>query len=634
MLTLEQVALELLEYKLEALTARRPVKGGIAGLWELHRVIERSETALSDEERPRLADLGRRLRALSDLPGRDQGRQGDLASLTLEQVGLDTPRGEGEALLSTDTLGGAEPSREVRDEQRTLQRLAERIWREQLDEVVARMAAAWRAERDRLTPRLVYATLRNLQRYAEATQGGDHQLRGFKVVEAVPEREDSLISLSDLDSLGEVGRELVDLILNLGTPASPFPGFGVPEAQALPFVRQAMMVVAEDPYAGRLSSLPRRGPTTQELRTAIQELGKERLPEAQRTLLRRDLEARLTDALAFERQQRQTFQRDATRNLDAMAALFARLERQLPARVGGEAPSPRLAGGVLFAHTPVLRWDKVPSGAVALTMRLVGPVRFTLGGHAIAVMGSGDSRTLFVDDQAHPLENKMLVRAGRGEIRVDREADYLHVRWRDGARSLAARLAQALLLAHVQTHERGGALTEVLTAMGGLSGGGAEEAVARALLRATEVTERAPNRRAAVEGLVLGAARAVGVTLEENVAQGLVQRLLTALTAEAGDLAGLLEREDRAEGAAYSVGEEPVTADLGPLKLTLRRYRARGKDANDQLVVMLPGQVVGSFDDTAVEAVPGGVLVCARGGSDVALLYLQDRSLRTRRTSV
>lgn len=636
MLTLERIALELLEFKTDALANRRDPRGGVAALWELHRVVDRGAAALTADERQRFQEASRRLRALAELPTRGGGRRAGLDTLTLVPDGAGggtaSPTPAGEALLETDAAPVAEPSREAREEQRALHRLAERVGREELDELIARLAAGWRAERERVTPRLVYATVRNLQRYVDTLEGTSQgaALRGFRVTEAIPERRDPLISLSDLDSLTEVGRDLVDLVLEIGRPEGRYARLGVPEAQALAFVRQVATRVAQDPYAGKLARVERKGPTTAELRTAIQELAKERLPEAQRAVLRQDLEARLSEALSFERQQRQLFQRDAERHVEAMRALFERLEPHLPASVGGGAPPTRLAGGVLFAVTPALRWDRVPRGAEALTLRLVGPVRFTLGGHAIAVMGAGDTRTLFVDDEAHPLEASMVVRAGRGEIRVDREGAYLHVRWRDGGRSVAARLAEALVVAHVRTHERQEALLEVLAAIASAPAGTPDETVLRALQAAASVTAGAPNRRSALEGLVRGAAKAAGVELEDNVVLGLVQRLQTAVSAEPGDLAVLLEREELSDGAAVAVGDDPVTVDVGPLRLTVRRYRGRGRGASEQVVVMTPSQVLGAFGTSAVEPVPGGVLVCATGEGEVALLFLRDRTLRSR----
>jgi len=629
MARLEPVALELLEYKVEALERRQPVRGGLVDLWELRRVIDEGLASLGTDDRARFAAVSRRLNALAML----QPHNSPSTVATLDALRLDDGSEiEGDGILDTDA-SAVELSRDEREEQQVLQRLAERVWRDEIDEAMARFGAAWRAERDRLTPRLIYTTLRNLRRHAEQRDTVlDATLRGFRVVEPLAEPDDALVSLSDLDSLAEIGRDLVQLILTLGGPDSPLPRLEVPEAQALPFAREAMTIVAKDPYAGKLTPIVRRGPSTKELRTAMQEVGKERLPEAQRAALRRDIEARLSEALAFERQSRATFQRDVARNLEAVQALFERLARMLPARVGGSAPPPRLGGGVLLGVLPALRWERVPHDADTLTLNMSSPVRFTLGGHEVAVMGTGESRTLFVDERPHPLSRRATIQVGRGELRVDREGDYLHLRWDDGGRDLATRLAEALVQSYVLSHDRHTTLVEVLAFVAGVAGGVDEGVVGRAVARAGAVTSRAPNRRVAVEGLLQGAAAAAGTSLDEHLMHGVVQRILTALSADPGDLTGLFEREDDAEGAVHTLSDEPTTADLGTLKLTVRRYRPRSKAGREQVVVMLPGRVVGSFTETMVESVPGGVLVAARGEDDVALVFLRGRALRGRRS--
>ena len=319
MVRLEPVALELLEYKVDALERQLPVRGGLVDLWELRRAIEQGLASLGTDERTRFTSVSRRLNALAQLQPKRAPTQG----ATLDALRLDDGSDvDGDGILDTDALA-VELSHEEREEQQVLQRLAERVWRDEVDEAMARFAAAWRAERDRLTPRLIFTMLRNLRRHAEQRDTVlDATLRGFRVVEPLAEPDDALVSLSDLDSLAEIGRDLVQLILTLGGSDSPLPRLEVPEAQALPFARQAMTIVAKDPYAGKLTPIVRRGPSTKELRTAMQEVSKERLPETQRAALRRDIEARLSEALAFERQSRATFQRDVARNLDAVQALF------------------------------------------------------------------------------------------------------------------------------------------------------------------------------------------------------------------------------------------------------------------------------------------------------------------------
>jgi hypothetical protein len=618
--SVESMALELLEYKIDALVHRRNVRGGITAMWQLHDVIANRPSGLDTEERERFAEAARRLRAIGDLPVRGSAVSGDLITLRLN--------GEhDEGLLAIDEHVEAPlVAPEVRDEQAALQRLAERVWWEELDDVVLRLSAGWRAERDRITPRLVFATLRNLQRYAEESGfATDVNLRAFKVREPLPEREDPLISLSDIDSLSELARELIDVVMSLGHGRGAFPKLEVPEANALSYVRQALVTVAQDPYAGRFSPIVRRGPTSKELRTALQELAKERLPEQQKAVLRNEIDTRLAEALAFERHQRQTFLRDVAHGVAAATAVIERLERHLPARVGGRAPGPRLSGGVLFAVNPALRWEKVPAGAAAVTLRVTGPVRFTIGGHEVAVMGSGASRTFFVDERPHELQPHLDLRLDRGRLLVDVEGDYVHLRFRDEGRSLAARLAEGLTAYHVLSHERHEDLLAVLRAITDVPTASPDEIVRRAVARAASITARAPNRRDALEGLLRGAARAARVGLPEHVILALVERIMTTLTVEAVDLAGLLDREENSIGAIYHLTGEPVTVDLGNLKLTVRQYKGRTRGAPEQLAVMLPGSVIGSFTDLLVESVAGGTLICARGEQELAVLFLRDR---------
>ena len=621
---LPRIALELLEYKLDALVARRQIKGGVASLWHLHGVIERGLGELAVEEREHFGDLARRLRSVAELPTRGTGRRE-----RLDDLRLDDQRSDGDGVvLDVDVATEVVEDAVLRQERVQLKALADRVWWEELEEVVRGLAAAWRAERDRLTPRLVYATLRNLQRYAnEPGFSHDTALQKFKVKEPLPEREDPLISLSDVDSLGELAREMIDLIMSLGQNRGALARLEVAEAGALEYVRQALQAVAKDPYAGRFSSLVRKGPSSSALRTALQELAKERLPEAQKAIVRRDLDARLAETLAFERNQREMFQRDVERCLEHAQALVERLERHLPARVGGRAPGPRLAGGVLLAANPALRWERVPPGAEAVTLRMVGPVRFTIGGHEVALMGSEDTRTLFVDGASHPLSPHLEVRVGRGRLLADVEGDYLYVRFRDEGASLATRLAEALTAAFVLTHEHGDDLLEVVRAVAAGRAAVPHETVRRAIGRAGEITSRAPQRRAAVEGLLRGAARATDVSLPDNLVLSLTERFMTALTVESDDLLGLLEREEGAVGDVHAITGEPLTVELGGLKFTVRAYPGRHRDLPEQLVVMLPGRVIGSFSDIFVEQTGDGTLVCARAEQEVVLLLLKGRPI-------
>lgn len=444
--------------------------------------------------------------------------------------------------------------------------------------------------------------------------------------EPLPEREDPLISLSDVDSLAELARELVDVIMHLGSGDGVVPHLQLPEAGALAYMRQALLSVARDPYAGRFSPLERKGPSSAELRTALQELAKERLPEFQKAVQRRELDARLAETLAFERNQREMFQRDVARCSEHVNALVERLERHLPARVGGKAPGPRLRGGVLFAHNPAVRWERVPPGAEAFTLRMVGPARFTIGGQEVALMGSGATRALYADGATHPLLPHLEISLGRGRLIADVEGEYLYLRFIDEGRSLATRSAEALVALYVLTHEHGNGLMALMSGLAGVKAATPFETIRRAIAQVGEITARAPQRRRAVEGLLHGAARAAQVSLPDHLILALTERVLTALTIAPGDLTGLIEREDDVVGGVYPVTNEPLTVEVGVSKLTIRAYAGRNA-GGEQLVVMIPGRVIGAFSDVLVEGLAGGTLVCARAEQELVVLYAPGRPI-------
>lgn len=132
------IALELLEYKLDALVARRPVRGGVASLWDLHRVIEVERDALGPDERQRFDEVARRLRAVSDLPTRGSALRTDINDLRLDEG---APNAD-DAVLDVEEAVVSVDDPALLEERRALLRLAERVWWDELDAVVATLAPA------------------------------------------------------------------------------------------------------------------------------------------------------------------------------------------------------------------------------------------------------------------------------------------------------------------------------------------------------------------------------------------------------------------------------------------------------------------------------------------------------------
>lgn len=666
------LALELLEYKVEELQAGRSVQRGRERLWAIHDQLAGAVGELDEGERRLFERLSARMQDYA--PPSEAGPEvKSLASLTLQlepappnpSTGSPTgsppaPRGSvappgaarSNGRPAAGTAGaaggaggaGARPpgseggaarplSAEERGEREVLKRLARRVWWDDLDVFVRKVASSWRAERERATARLIYATLRNFARNRERRDfAQDVNLRGFRVTVPIPERGDPLVSLNDLDSLAEIVRELIDLVMTVSKREGPFRDLDVPEHEALEFVARGAQRVAEDPYAGELSLLERPGASSQQLRLAIQELAKERLPEAQRLQQRRALERRLAETLSWEREQRQLLRRDVLRYGDLVRAFFDRLADHLPTSVGGRASGPQLIGGVLFGVNPALRIERVPAGAESLTVRLLGPTRFTLGEVDFGVVGSGNRRVVYVGDEEYPLSPRLALEFAGRRVTVFHEGDYLHVKVKDEGRSLAAVVAEALTVYHVLAEPRRSDLLTVLKVLTNTVRGEPQDLVVRAIERAASVSERAPNQRTAVEGLLRGAARAAGVELEDNLVLGLVQRFHTAMTVKADDLPLLLEALDEAEAAVYQLTSEPLNIDIGGYKVTVRQYRG-GTGGKANLVAMMPGQVLGSFAEYLIEPVGGGTLLFVRGEQDLAVLHLRGSEIPSSRAS-
>jgi len=140
MLKLESVALELLEYKVSEYRATRQVRGGVDGMWELYGHLSRELMSLNQEERTRLETVSQSLKLISEGAQGSAQRAPDIDALVLGDD-LDIE------LDDADVAPIATPANrpEERDEQALLKRLAQRVWWEQLDEFVLKVAAGWRA---------------------------------------------------------------------------------------------------------------------------------------------------------------------------------------------------------------------------------------------------------------------------------------------------------------------------------------------------------------------------------------------------------------------------------------------------------------------------------------------------------
>lgn len=658
------LALELFEYKMDDLRHRRPVRGGADTIWTLRRQIDEMAHKLEPSQRARFDALSRELgQRETGSTGIEQGSEVAFHELVLGEsppLRLDddwgAPSASGDRLQVAGSGGGsldiadellfgdteeavllagpelAEPPTEAeRHEQQVLQRLAQRVFGREVERFAEGMAAAWRAERERVTARVLYATMRNFERF-QATKafGHDANLRQFRVVEPVPDRVDPLVSLSDVDSLVLIARDVVDAVMQLRSsdPAPP-----IERKQSLDYVRRMALEVVKDPYAGKRSPVEPRGADAAELRSALRDLARQRLSDWQRQARRTDLERQLRERQEVERSQVAMLRRDQTKFKEYVEAFFARLEQLVPRSVGGSAEEPQLSGGVLFAISPGLRRSDLPASARTVTLRLAGPVRLPFAGRDLAITVQGQERHLYVGDVEIPLNEDRVVPVDGDEVETFLESDYLHLRARESGGSLAARVAEAAAALHVLASERHAEQLAVLRMLAPGGSGDPSALVSDALRRVGQIIGKAPDRREAIHRLMQGAARGIGSELDEGWLRGFVQRALLALYGSPdalSDAIALIGATDpSAEPAAVVpfVGD-PVDVTVSGRTVTVRRYGIRGAD---HLVAMLPGQVIGSFREHLVERLGAGTFICVHGAQQVVVAYLPSTTIPSRR---
>ncbi|MDZ7801623.1 MAG: hypothetical protein U5K81_12635 [Trueperaceae bacterium] len=641
-----RIALELLEYKMDDLRRQRPVRGGVASVWELHARLSRRVDGMDPDDKQRFRSLSRELegRRGGSAPPAMTGSERSLAfdDLVLDENPVrgvggtarqaeDTPLvdfGEDDAPLLAGPERAPPASPEDKREQEALQRLAARVFGREVSRFADGVAAAWRAERERATARLMFATLRNFERHRQSPDfARDANLRQFRVTEPIPQRGDPLLDLTNVDSLSVVARELVEAILYLrdGNPAPQ-----IERRQSFDYMRRLALEVAKDPYAGKRSPVDTPGPSASDLRTALRDLGRERLPEWQRQARRQELERRIRERQELEREQRTMLRRDTMRFTELAEAFFVRLARLLPRSVGGDAEEPQLTGGVLFAVSDALRRKEIPADARTLTLRLAGPVRLAFLGRTLAVTVEGRDRHLFLEDREVPLDGDRVTSMNGYELETFVEGDYVHVRARDTGGSLVARVAEAATALFVLTSPQ----AEMrLAALRLLAPGAAAEpvgVVAEAVRRAGQIVVKAPDRHQAMERLVAGSVRAVGGEAELGWLQGFVQRAMLALAARPEQLpealAMLISQDPAAEEPTVApFSGEPVDVTVGGRTVTVRTFGAKG---GDHLVAMLPGQVIGSFREHLVEQMGAGTIACVFGEQQLVAAYLPGTRVR------
>jgi hypothetical protein len=635
MLKPREMALELLEYKLNDFQAQRQIQGGIAGLWELYEYLCLELNSLSAEQRQRIDEIGRTLRWMNETVAQTKPLAPTFDALVFESF-ADLALEPSVTATSTAELA-PEPVRETlhpeqHQERQILQSLAQKVFQYDLEAFLQQLAVHYRVERDRLTARLLYCLLQNLERYSRTPDfASDSQLMRFKVVEPMVALQDPLASFNSVETILVLLQEVVDAINSLGHQGK-FAEVKLPRHEALSYLTRMALAIARDPYAGSFSLIAVKGFSAQEIRAAINQVERDGMRDPERAMKKQELEDRLRLATANERKNREFFAKEIQFFATLIEDFFFRLEPYLSSRVGGRSSDPQLMGGVLFAENSSLNLNSVPKEAKAVTVKVKGPVRFMLSGQDIAVMGSKDQPSLFVAGREVNLSQAQTLTIGHYKVNTFFDSGYLHIRLQEEHRSIAALTSEALAILEVIQSSHRDQILNVIKAASNVVIGEPQEIVAQAIWRLAEMSTHVPNRQQMLERLFKGAARAEGLSIPDEVLTKVAHRIYAAI-APSQDFKQVIETAGKSQVVSQKLGEDPVTVSLAGQSLTLRLYKTKATEtmtAVESVVVLQPGRVLGTFSSYLLLPFLRGTLLCVRSGMDVVAVFIEKTVEATR----
>lgn len=602
--------IELFAYKLDDLEAGRTPRGGRGSVLQLRRRL--MEAKLQGPLAKRFREEDRRWRKLVEVEGGARSSpepRPDPASAELELGIVDLP------------LEEELPTEEGRT-QTVLQALAEDVYWAGLQRELRRVARGL-VGGQRFELRLAYAFLQNFEAYTQTPNfARDFNLSKFTLSEPIPALSDPLVTLGDEQVAIALLRELFEIALRLGdgrTYPLPLPPEGV-----VPYLRRFLRRIVEIPESLPVV-VPGGGPSSEELRAALDEARRSALTAHEREQLVRDLEAKLREAAAQERRMRMVAEEDRRRFMAAAERLSGLLRRYLPSPRGEAAmpvvPEPLEESG---AGTRLSEPDR---GATLVTLRRA-PTRLTLGGVSLTLSVAGEHTQLTVSGEDHPLKTgePLMIPYENWEVWAFMRDDYVHVRleMREGAQ-LSALLSEGRVLAHLVHPHSDYAYLRLLRAFSARLKGpvnyeefgpGSAEKFSEAPLDTLEAFARkglsvVKDRLKRSPGgfkLMREVATSLGLEPEGQQLQRVLADWLNFRPPTRETLGGEL--------GVSTIAGEPVNVKAGNLVLSVRR-------TDDAVYVGAAGAVPRKLSDLMIWPLDDGAVVIAREGSRLAHTHVK-----------
>ena len=634
----KQELVELYEYKVADLIAGREPLGGKQSVKILRDSI--SKLTLSSQQLRRYRETDRKLREKSAASPKTlvQTVTGEKLDVNL---GLNLDLDSSSVVMPNlpVTNHAAMANIEFGDEEsQVLRTLSQAAWRTDFREELQSQNKRFRLEPSRSSLRLIYATLHNLEQYSEYPGfTTDLNLAKFKVISAVPNSDDPLISLGNSEVVNELLEGLADHVSDFG---KLYPKINMPSGEVLGYLRRFAVAVANDSTAGEPP--PVVSPSPREIQNALEEVRRENLnADAKRNMLER-LQKQLEHALNQERTLVGRFETDRRALQESVDVIFGYLLEHVPERLGGRAKDRHPLQRALNAQNETLRLEQTIPNSTEVAVRLQRTGGTNLAGIEVQWHTQPEGWAIEVGGAEYPLQSDMSIPLEGQEVRV------------------YTKNALGAIYALIQIRDRGGAgslwgelkLARTVAIMLDQSGQFLKLRLARAATswikdRRVDLEQVSPDVAAnwlnAPEDRLLDFARKGASRLLEIFKRSPEAVLERAFFASAESLAepggmesaqvvtnafrDLLKMPDHEPIEGLDIKKpdeallvlyrgEPITIRVMQRALTIRT------DNLGKIYVLLPGGGGRTLGQILVHHIPGGAIIMAREGFRIALSYI------------
>jgi hypothetical protein len=621
-----QLLVELYEYKVADMLAKRDPRGGKQSVRELREKL--TTLPLSSQQLRRFRSADRSLRQESASP---------ISTMqVIEAEGLEVGLGEGFLFTQTAPANINEVVQvpEMLDEEgEALQALGIKLWRADLLEEMLEQGRKWRSETNRTVLRLIYAVLHNLDLYAEqSTFAFDLNLSKLKVSSKVPEPNDTLIRLSDGEAVDGLMTSLLHHIVDFSLE---YPKLSLPESEILVYLRRFALAVAGDHLAGEPP--PAIQPSPREINNAIDQIRRENMNPETKAFELGKLNRQLESAVAKEREQAQAVQQERKNLLAAVDTLLGYLTDRLPARYGGKDRDIVAPSQVHGAQVENRRLETILPDTKQVVVRLNRTTEFEMGNHHLQLMNRPEGWVAAIGGAEYPIRNDSTIPLEGRELRLFVEQAYvlMQLRDRDGGglwHLLAIAKCTAVLLDPAYNFLNMRLMRATVSWIrdrrieprdhhpetGATYATAPEDNLLKYARNASEkVLERLMRSPAGT--LEKSFATAAEVLNEEDAqprSEVLSQIFAQAMRVQPGEFSEGVELKDPNQVLLVTYRGEPITVRVVNRAFTIRT------DNMGKMYAFAPGSGGRAFEDVLSLIVPGGFVMFARDGLRVAVGFL------------